>query len=143
MQREVDDRLRKIPTRLNEFGYDPWGLCPAQVRETVLPALVLYNYYFRVETHDIERVPPGRALLIANHAGQLPFDAAMIALAMLLEAEPPRLVRGHGGVLGLGAAVGFRVRRAQRRRVGNARHLSRDARSRASACWSSRRACAA
>jgi 1-acyl-sn-glycerol-3-phosphate acyltransferase len=64
------------------------------VRETVLPALALYKYYFRVETHDIERVPPGRALLIANHAGQLPFDAAMIALSMLLEAEPPRLVRG-------------------------------------------------
>jgi len=94
LSREVDDRIRKIPTRLNEFGYDPWGLCPARVRQTVLPALVLYKYYFRVETHDIERVPPGRALLIANHAGQLPFDAAMIALAMLLEAEPPRLVRG-------------------------------------------------
>jgi len=64
------------------------------VRETILPALALYKYYFRVETHDIERVPPGRALLIANHAGQLPFDAAMVSVAMLLEAEPPRIVRG-------------------------------------------------
>lgn len=94
IQRDLDDRIRKIPTRLNEFGFDPWGLCPATVRESVLPALALYKYYFRVETHDIERVPPGRALLIANHAGQLPFDAAMISVAMLLEAEPPRIVRG-------------------------------------------------
>jgi 1-acyl-sn-glycerol-3-phosphate acyltransferase len=94
VQRDLDDRIRKIPTRLNEFGFDPWGLHPATVRESLLPALMLYKYYFRVETHDIERVPPGRALLIANHAGQLPFDAAMISVAMLLEAEPPRIVRG-------------------------------------------------
>jgi 1-acyl-sn-glycerol-3-phosphate acyltransferase len=94
LSREIDDRIRKLPTRLNEFGYDPWGLHPATVRDTILPALALYRYYFRVETHDIERVPPGRTLLIANHAGQLPFDAAMISVAMLLEAEPPRIVRG-------------------------------------------------
>jgi len=72
LSRELDDRIRKLPTRLNEFGYDPWGLHPATVRDTILPALALYRYYFRVETHDIERVPPGRTLLIANHAGQLP-----------------------------------------------------------------------
>ena len=34
--------------------------------------------------------------MIANHAGQLPFDAAMLAAAMLLEAEPPRVARGMG-----------------------------------------------
>jgi 1-acyl-sn-glycerol-3-phosphate acyltransferase len=94
LEREIDDRIRKIPTRLNEFGFDPWGLHPQTVRETLLPALLLYKYWFRVETHDIERVPPGRVLLIANHAGQLPFDAAMLSVAMLLEAEPPRIVRG-------------------------------------------------
>ena len=74
VERDLDDRIRKIPTRLNEFGYDPWGLHPQTIRKTILPALALYKYWFRVETHDIERVPPGRALLIANHAGQLPFD---------------------------------------------------------------------
>lgn len=94
LEREIDDRIRKIPTRLNEFGFDPWGLHPDTVRRTLLPALALYKFYFRVETHDIERVPPGRVLLIANHAGQLPFDAAMLSVAMLLEAEPPRIVRG-------------------------------------------------
>jgi 1-acyl-sn-glycerol-3-phosphate acyltransferase len=94
LERELDDRIRKIPTRLNEFGFDPWGLHPQTVRSTILPALALYRYYFRVETHGIERVPAGRVLLIANHAGQLPFDAAMISVAMLLEAEPPRIVRG-------------------------------------------------
>jgi 1-acyl-sn-glycerol-3-phosphate acyltransferase len=109
LEREIDDRIRKIPTRLNEYGFDPWGLHPETVRETLLPALLLYRYWFRVQTHDIERVPPGRVLLVANHAGQLPFDAAMISIAMLLEAEPPRIVRGMARVLGLGAALGQRV----------------------------------
>jgi 1-acyl-sn-glycerol-3-phosphate acyltransferase len=49
-----------------------------------------------VETHDIRRVPPGRVLLVANHAGQLPFDGLMLATAMLMEAEPPRICRGMG-----------------------------------------------
>lgn len=92
--REVDDRIRKIPTRLNEFGFDPWGLHPETVRKGILPVLLLYRYWFRVETSGIERVPPGGVLLVANHAGQLPFDAAMVAAAMLLEAEPPRILRG-------------------------------------------------
>lgn len=94
LERELDDRIRKLPTRLNEYGFDPWGLHPQTVRETILPALALYKLWFRVQTHDIERVPSGRVLLVANHAGQLPFDAAMISVAMLLEAEPPRVVRG-------------------------------------------------
>ena len=94
LERELDDRIRKIPTRLNEFGYDPWGLHPATVRRGLIPVLLLYRYYFRVETHGIERVPSGGVLLIANHAGQLPFDATMISTAMLLEADPPRMVRG-------------------------------------------------
>jgi len=96
LQAELDERLRKIPNRLNEYGFDPFGLSPGSVRTSALPGLLLYRYYFRTETFGIERVPSGRVLLIANHAGQLPFDAAMLQMAMLLEAEPPRIVRGMG-----------------------------------------------
>jgi 1-acyl-sn-glycerol-3-phosphate acyltransferase len=35
-------------------------------------------------------------LVVANHAGQLPFDGMMLATALLLEAEPPRIARGMG-----------------------------------------------
>jgi len=55
--------------------------------------LWLYRNYFRVETHGIEQVPQGRVMLISNHSGQLPLDGAMIAMSLLLEAEPPRVVR--------------------------------------------------
>ncbi len=93
LEREVDERLSKVPTRVNDFGYDPFGFSPTEVRPSALFASLLYRYYFRVETHDIERVPQGRVLLVANHAGQLPFDGMMISSALLLEAEPPRIVR--------------------------------------------------
>jgi 1-acyl-sn-glycerol-3-phosphate acyltransferase len=96
LQSELDERLRKVPNRLNEYGFDPFGLSPEWVRNTVLPGLLLYRYYFRVETFDIDRMPPGRVLVIANHAGQLPFDGMMLQTALLLEAEPPRIVRAMG-----------------------------------------------
>jgi 1-acyl-sn-glycerol-3-phosphate acyltransferase len=96
LQNELEERLHKVPNRLNEYGYDAFGLSPDWVRRTALPGLLLYRHYFRVETHDIDRVPPGRVLVIANHAGQLPFDGMMLQTALLLEAEPPRIVRAMG-----------------------------------------------
>jgi len=96
IQVEVEERLRKIPNRLNEYGYDPFGLSPEVIRRSALPGILLYRYYFRAETHDVGRVPAGRVLVVANHAGQLPFDGLMLATALLLEAEPPRLARAMG-----------------------------------------------
>jgi 1-acyl-sn-glycerol-3-phosphate acyltransferase len=93
---ELADRLQKIPTRLNDFGFDAYGLHPETIRRQMILPLLMYRFYFRVRTHGIERVPQGRLLLIANHAGQLPFDGAMLGAAMLLEAEPPRIVRAMG-----------------------------------------------
>ena len=57
---------------------------------------LLYRHYFRVETHGIENLPDGRVLVIANHAGQVALDAAMIGTARVLEREPPRILRGMG-----------------------------------------------
>ncbi len=93
---EAAARLQRIPTRLNEYGYDPWGLNVEVVRRVLVMTTLLYRYYFRVETHGIEHVPAGRVLLIANHAGQVALDAAMIGTAMVWEGEPPRIVRGMG-----------------------------------------------
>lgn len=90
---EIDRRIDEIPISLNEYGFDRYGFHPDTFRRTALPSALLYRHYFRVETHDIDRVPEGRVLLICNHAGQLPFDGAMLGMAMLLEADPPRLAR--------------------------------------------------
>jgi len=96
LQREIADRLRKVPNRINEYGFDPYGMSPDWMRRWALPALLLYRYYFRVETTGIEHVPAGRVLVVGNHAGQLPFDALMLFMALLLEAEPPRIARPMG-----------------------------------------------
>jgi 1-acyl-sn-glycerol-3-phosphate acyltransferase len=94
LDREIADRLAKAPLALNDFGFDPYGFHAPTARGLLLPAAVLYRYWFRVETHDIRRVPAGGVLLIGNHSGQFGYDGAMLGMAMLLEAEPPRLVRG-------------------------------------------------
>jgi 1-acyl-sn-glycerol-3-phosphate acyltransferase len=95
LQRELESRLCELPTRLNEYGYDPFGADPSFGLSVTLPVAALYRYWLRVETHGIERVPEGRVLLIGNHAGNtFAYDGAMLGMAMLLEARPPRLVRG-------------------------------------------------
>jgi 1-acyl-sn-glycerol-3-phosphate acyltransferase len=93
---EIGKRLARIPSTLNEYGVDRFGMEPRAAQSQLLLAALLYQHYFRVDAHGFEHVPEGRVLLIANHAGQLPFDAAMLAVGMLLEAEPPRLARGLG-----------------------------------------------
>jgi 1-acyl-sn-glycerol-3-phosphate acyltransferase len=96
LEREIEERLRRVPNQLNEYGFDPYGMRLDSARRMALPVALLYRYYFRVETFGVDRVPEGRVLLIANHAGQLPFDGAMLSTAMLLEAEPPRICRSMG-----------------------------------------------
>lgn len=96
LQSEIEERLQKIPNEINEYGFDPYGFSPEWLRRQLLPAVLLYKYYFRCETHGIDPLPQGAALLVANHAGQLPFDAAMLSTALLLEAEPPRIARAMG-----------------------------------------------
>lgn len=96
MRAEFEQRLAKTPNRINEFGFDAYGMSPAWMQRTFLPSMLLYRYYFRCEAHAAHHVPPGRVLVVANHAGQLPFDAMMLMVALLLECEPPRIARAMG-----------------------------------------------
>ena len=57
LQRELEERLRRAPARLNEFGFDPYGMSLAWWRRMLLPVVLLYRYYFRVETSGIEQIP--------------------------------------------------------------------------------------
>src|SRR5512146_2000133 len=87
-------RLEKLTPPRNEYGVDPYGLDIEYVVAAIAPLLWLYRRYFRVQLHGADRVPAeGRVLLVSNHSGQLPFDAAMIEVGLLIEKDPPRVVR--------------------------------------------------
>jgi 1-acyl-sn-glycerol-3-phosphate acyltransferase len=75
----------------------------------------LYHYWFRVDVEGIEHVPStGGALLVSNHGGALPPDAAMIAKAITEEHPRPRplhltvehFFKGYPGLAMLVAKLG-------------------------------------
>ena len=74
---------------VDEFGFDP------QFTESFLPVFQsFYRDYWRIETTGIQHVPAtGRALLVSNHAGVLPWDGTMIKTAVFAEHPHPRHVR--------------------------------------------------
>jgi hypothetical protein len=97
LQQEIDERSARIPTRRNEYGFDPFGLDPEYGRRLTLAMALVYRHWFRVESCGLENVPEGRVLLIGNHAGNtFAWDGAMLAMALFLDGDPPRKVRGMG-----------------------------------------------
>jgi 1-acyl-sn-glycerol-3-phosphate acyltransferase len=64
---------------VDEFGFDPHF-----TDAIVLPLLrAMFSSWFRVEVSGIERLPKtGAALIVANHAGVLPFDGLMTSVAV-------------------------------------------------------------
>lgn len=65
--------------QVDEFGYDK-----DLTDSVLLPALrPMYERWFRVEVSGIENIPDdGAALIVANHAGVVAWDALMIQLAV-------------------------------------------------------------
>ena len=64
---------------VDEFGFDP------HLNDAIfLPLLrVFFNNWFRVEVSGVENLPEtGAALVVANHAGVLPFDGLMTQVAV-------------------------------------------------------------
>jgi 1-acyl-sn-glycerol-3-phosphate acyltransferase len=64
---------------VDEFGFDQ------HLNDAIfLPLLrVFFNSWFRVDVSGIENLPEtGAALLVANHAGVLPFDGLMVSVAV-------------------------------------------------------------
>ncbi len=87
-------RYRKFTMRdrsdvIDEFGRDP------NYRARIEPALdLLYRKYFRVDTTGLQNVPSaGRALVVANHSGTLPWDGAILMHAMRHEHPAHRDLR--------------------------------------------------
>lgn len=85
---------RELAGRGANYAVDDFGFDPQWTESFLAVFKVLYRDYWRVETTGIEYVPAtGRALLVSNHAGVLPWDGTMIKTAMFVEHPQPRHVR--------------------------------------------------
>lgn len=74
--------------------YDRFGFSPEVTRRAFPLVHAFYRAWFRVRSEGIEHLPAeGPAILAGNHAGLLPFDAAMTVLDVVLRTDPPRLPR--------------------------------------------------
>jgi 1-acyl-sn-glycerol-3-phosphate acyltransferase len=84
--------------RLASYDIDALGLDPVLAELAWHIGNALYFEYFHVRVEGIEHVPSmGAAVLAANHGGAaIPYDAAMLQLALLNEPAVPRRVRVVG-----------------------------------------------
>jgi 1-acyl-sn-glycerol-3-phosphate acyltransferase len=90
--RREEDLRELLPGLEHERQLTDWGR--SERVEGVFDKTLLefyYRYWFRAEVEGVENVPAtGGALIVSNHAGALPPDAAMIAKAIREEHAHPR-----------------------------------------------------
>ncbi len=85
-QRLLTSRRDRV---IDDFGFDQKFLEPLEPL-----AKWFHDNYFRVESQGLEHVPAtGRALLVANHSGTLPYDGAMVVAAVRFQHQAQRRVR--------------------------------------------------
>lgn len=85
---------RALQRAAGDYSEDEWGF-DEEFATALRPLLdFLYERWWRVETSGVANVPAtGRAMLVANHAGILPWDGTMISLAIQREHAHPRFPR--------------------------------------------------
>ena len=86
------EQVRVALRRLSgDYAEDEWGFDEEFVRLVEPLFTFLYERWWRVKATGVSNVPAhGRALLTANHAGILPWDASMMGLAIRREHPLPR-----------------------------------------------------
>lgn len=86
--------VRQAPFHDAGYGFDVFGLHPPSLASAVELSRPIYESYFRVDSAGVEHIPAsGPVILVANHAGFLPVDSAMLCLDVLRRSEPPRIPR--------------------------------------------------
>ncbi|HUG83746.1 MAG TPA: lysophospholipid acyltransferase family protein [Euzebya sp.] len=108
LERAVRSILGFVRRRLTgDFDVDDYGFDRELTEQVMMPlARPLYQQWWRVRAAGIGNIPDrGGALLVANHAGTIPFDALMTKLAVFDEHPHRRHVRELAADLALRAPV--------------------------------------
>lgn len=97
LPRRERERLSRLHFHDAGYGYDALGMNPDWIALGTGLFHLLYERYFRVESHDAHRIPQrGPAILAANHSGMLPMDGTMLFMDVVRHTEPPRVPRPVG-----------------------------------------------
>ncbi|MGM0574326.1 MAG: lysophospholipid acyltransferase family protein [Myxococcota bacterium] len=123
------DRIRAFLSRVlsapADRPIDDFGLDPVFYEELFPVAKWIHDKYFRVEATGVEHIPSeGRALVVANHSGTLPYDGAMVVTTVRINHPGQRRLRAlvenfvyHMPYLGKFMARGGAVRACQENAV--------------------------
>ncbi len=91
---ELEQQVSRIRKPIGSLGYDPWGYNNEAVKYGLALTKQIYEKYFRVQAHGVEKIPAkGPVLIIANHSGQLPIDGILIGYALASRKNSPRMPR--------------------------------------------------
>ncbi|MBU0550591.1 acyltransferase family protein [Myxococcota bacterium] len=91
----VEARLAQLPLPFNRYGLDPFGVSRDHLALFYTLLEPFYRRYFRVKTYGRQHVPSvGRGMLIGNHSGGIPVDAAMLLSSIFFEGDHPRHAHG-------------------------------------------------
>ncbi len=92
LPRDARATVERLVERVDgDYEDDEWGF-DEEFADLIEPFFgFLYDTWWRVRAEGLDNVPShGRALLAANHAGILPWDATMVSMAVLREHPLPR-----------------------------------------------------
>ena len=87
------DYLKRLDELRQRYPIDRYGLDLRTIQAVTRVCALFHRFYFRTEIHGVDRVPNGRVVIVANHSGQLPIDAAILGCALFFDAPKPRLAR--------------------------------------------------
>lgn len=90
-QEGIERTMRRLA---GDYPEDEWGF-DEEFADALFPLLeFMYERWWRVQVDGVANVPShGRALMVANHAGIVPWDAIMMGTAILKEHPLPRYPR--------------------------------------------------
>ncbi|MEM6926198.1 MAG: lysophospholipid acyltransferase family protein [Myxococcota bacterium] len=100
LSRDLDARVDTFPIAdEGGHGFDAFGMSRSGIAFGLAFSRFLYDLWFRVRSHDIDRVPAeGPTIVAVNHSGFVPLDGLMVAASLTREGpigRAPRAVVDH------------------------------------------------